>query len=586
MKNPRKAYKRQAWIRLGLIFVSLILVNFLISFVVVRIDLTKEKRFTVSPITKEILKNLKDVVYIRVYLDGELPYGFKRLQQSIREMLDEFRVYAGDNLQYEFTNPSAEQDKKTRDEIYNQLYTKGLTPANLQEKDEEGGTSQKVIWPGALVSYRQSEVAVDFLKNSMQLTPEQNLNASIEEIEYNLISTFKKLNRDFGQRIAFIYGHGELPAIEVADFRLALEDYYAVDSVSINQDLTKLSERIQDSAGVRVVNKYDLLVIAGPDSAFPEKDKYIIDQFIMYGGRVMILADIVEASVDSLAYRNEMLAFIKNLNLDDMLFRYGARINPDLLQDVQCAVIPVNTAAPGAQPQFSPYPFVFFPLLIPDPSANVTRNLNMVKAQFVSSIDTVGEDGRITKSILLSTSLHTKVLNAPVNVSLDIISQKLNPDHFIAGSKPVAVLLEGKFRSLYENRLTPYMYDSPEIAFRGEGIPSKIVVISDADIIKNNVKRIGYNVSALPLGYDRYSGETFGNKDFLMNIVNYLLDDSGFMQLRGREVKLRMLDNAKLESSKSFWQMLNVILPVIIICLAGILIYIMRKKKYSNKLIK
>ncbi len=584
MKNPRKTYKRQAWLRLGLIFFSIVLVNYLVSFVVFRVDLTKEKRYTISPITKEILKNLNDVVFVRVYLDGDLPYGFKRLRQNIKEMLDEFRVYAGENLQYEFTNPSAESDKKTRDEIYNQLYEKGLTPANLQEKDAEGGTSQKVIWPGALISFRQSEVPVDFLKNSVHLTPEQNLNASIEEIEYNLVSTFKKLHRDFGQRIAFIYGHGEYPAIEVADFRSSLEEYYSVDSVKINGNIASLSERVQDSSGIRVSNKYDLIIIAGPDTAFNEKDKYVIDQFIMYGGRVMFLVDIIEANVDSLAYRNEILAFIRNLNLDDMLFRYGARINPDLVQDVQCAVIPVNTAAPGAQPQFSPFPWVYFPLIIPDPSNNITRNLNMVKTQFVSSIDTVGEDGRISKTVLLSTSPNTKVLNAPVDINLNIIQQKLNPSHFAAGARPVAVLLEGKFRSLYENRLTPYMYDSPEIAFKGEGVPSKIVVISDGDVIRNNVKRLGYNQTPLPLGYDRFSGETFGNKDFLMNVVNYLLDDSGFMQLRGRDLKLRMLDNAKLAGTKSFWQMFNVIFPVLLVLISGIVIHIIRRRKYSNKM--
>ena len=584
MKNPRKIYKRQAWLRLILLVLSIVLINFLVSFIVIRIDLTKEKRFTISPVSKEVLSNLNDVVYVRIYLDGDLPFGFKRLQQNIKEMLDEFRVYAGENLQYEFTNPSAESEKKTRDEIYRQLYTKGLTPANLQEKDSEGGLIQKVIWPGALISFKSYEVPVDFLKNSVHLSPEQNLNASVEEIEYNLISTIKKLHRDFGHKIAFIHGHGEYPEIEVADFTKTLEEYYFVEHVIIDGNVASLSERMEDSSGIHLRNKYDLIIVAGPDSVFPEKDKFIIDQFIMYGGRAVFLADIIDASVDSLAYNNEILAFIKNLNLDDMFFRYGIRLNPNLIQDVQCAVIPVNTSAPGAQPQFSPYPWVYFPLIIPGPQHNITRNLNMVKTQFVSSIDTVGEDNMVNKTILLSTSPNTKVLNAPVNVSLDLIRQKLNPSHFVAGQKNVAVLLEGKFKSLYDNRLTPYMYESPEIAFKAESFPSKIVVISDGDVIRNNVKRLGYNQEPLPLGYDRYTGETFGNKDFMMNVVNYLLDDSGFMQLRGREVKLRMLDNAKLSETKNFWMVFNLLLPVILVLVAGFLIFFIRRKKYSKRI--
>jgi ABC-2 type transport system permease protein len=558
--------------------------NFLVSFVVLRLDLTKEKRYTLSPISKEILTNLKDVIFIRIYLDGDLPYGFKRLQQSVKEMLDEFRVYAGENLQYEFVNPSAEQDKKTRDEVFRQLYMKGLSPANLQEKDAEGAMSQKVIWPGALITFRDNEVPVDLLKSSMHMSPEENLNASVEEIEFNLISTFKKLNRDFGQRIAFIQGQGEWPEVEVADFRKSLEEYYFVEELTINGNIAALSERIEDSTGIKVQNKFELIVIAGPDSLFTEKDKYIIDQFIMYGGRALFLVDVVEASVDSLAYRNEVIAFIRNLNLDDMLFRYGARINPNLIQDVQCAVIPVNTAAPGVQPQFSPFPWVYFPLIIPGPGHNITRNLNMVKTQFVSTVDTVGENSSINKTVLLTTSPRTKVLNAPVNISLDLIRQKLNPDHFIGGQRPVAVLLEGKFTSLYENRLSPYMYDSPEIAFKAEGFPTKMVVISDGDMIRNNVKRLGYNQTPLPLGYDRYTGETYGNKDFLMNVVNYLLDESGFMQLRGREVKLRLLDQAKLAESGLLWQLVNIVLPVAIVFVCGFLVLFLRRKKFTKPL--
>lgn len=569
--------------RLGILVFSLIIINFISSFVVWRIDLTRENRFTLSPVTREMLSELKDVVFIRVYLDGELPYGFERLKNSIKEMLDEFRVYGGDNIQYEFTNVSAEQDKKTRDEVYRQLYEKGLNPTNLQEKDAEGGSSQKVIWPGALITYRQMEIPVDFLKSSLYLSPEENLNASTEEIEYQLVSAMKKLHREFGQKIAFIEGHGEFPAMEVADITKTLEEYYSVERVRMSDSLSSLSERTEDSTGIKLKNKYDLIIVAGPDSTFSEKDKYIIDQFIMYGGKALFLADVVEASVDSLAYQNEVIAFIKSLNLDDMFFRYGARINPNLIQDIQCAVIPVNTAVPSAQPQFEPFPWVYFPLIIPQNTHYITKNLNMVKTQFVSSIDTVGESPDIKKTILLTSSPNTKVLNAPVRVSLSMIREKQNPSHFKGGSRPIAVLLEGKFMSLFENRLTPNMYDSPEIAFKGMSGPGKIVIISDADVIRNNVKRLGYNQTPLPLGYDRFTGETFGNKDFMMNVIDYLLDDSGFMQLRSREIKLRMLDNLKVSEGKSFWQVINILVPISLILIFGFVWTYSRNRKYSKK---
>jgi len=587
-QKNRSYYKREAYTRLIALIAIILVFNFISSHLFFRLDLTKEKRYTLSPVTKQMLKELSDVIYIKVYLDGNLPYGFKRLQTSIKEMLDEFRVYADDNIQYQFIDPSAIADKKNREEVFQQLYRKGLNPTNLQEKDEDGRLSQQVIWPGALITFKEIEIPVDFLKTNVQYSPEQNLNSSIEELEFSLASNIKKLHREFGHRIAFIEGHGEISEIEVADITKSLEEFYYVERLRIDEQISALSERIEDSitGNIRLTNKYDLIIIAGPDSSFSEKDKFIIDQFIMYGGRAMFLIDPVSASIDSLAYQNEIIAFIKSLNLDDMLFRYGARINPTLLQDIQCAVIPINMAPAGQPASFSPVPWVFFPVILPPPNHPITKNVNMLRTQFVSSIDTVGEDPRIKKTVLLTTSHNTKILNAPVRIGLNLIREKLDPRHFMHKNIPIAVLLEGRFMSLFENRLTPYMYESKEIAFRGESISTKIAVIADADLIRNNVRILGFNKSPMPLGYDRYTGETFGNKDFLLNTVSYLLDDSGLMQLRSREVKLRLLDRAKLQSEKVFWQIINISVPIIIIILFGGIIMFNRKRKYSKKHIK
>jgi len=577
----RKSFKRKTIIELIMVVGIIILLNYVASFYFKRLDLTVEKRFTLAPTTVKLLKNLDDVVYVKVYLAGDLPVGFKRLENGIRETLDEFRVYAKDNIQYEFINPSENPDKKSREDVFRQLYKDGITPTNLQEKDEEGRTSQKVIFPGALVSYRGSEIAVDFLKSNISQTPEQNLNGSVEEIEYSLMTSLRKLRKEFGQSIAFIEGHGELPEDNVADITNSLKEYYSVERVQINGKLNSLSERVQDSTGYRVRNKYDLIIIAKPDSVFKEQDKYIIDQYLMYGGKILWLIDPV--NVDSFGLKSSTLALIKELNIEnDMLFKYGVRVNPNLVQDVQCAVIPVNTAIAGTQPHFTPSPWIYFPLLQPVAANPIGRNVNLVFGQFVSSVDAVGDDQKVKKTVLLTSSQNSRLMNAPVRIGLELINEKIDPRFFDKSNIPVALLMEGKFRSIYNNRLTPEMYDSHEIAFKDESFSTKMVVIGDGDMIRNNVKKIGFNNEPLPLGYDRYTGETFGNKEFLLNVINYLLDDSGFMNLRTREIKLRLLDRASLETSRTYWQVINTIVPVLIIIFIGLFISFFRKRKYTK----
>ncbi|NMD01035.1 MAG: gliding motility-associated ABC transporter substrate-binding protein GldG, partial [Bacteroidales bacterium] len=411
INHSRKSYKRQVYRDLLILITSIVLINYIASFFFTRIDLTAEKRYTLTNTTKTILTNIKDVVYVKVYLEGDMPYGFKRLNKSIKETLDEFRSYAGDNIQYEFINPSENPDKKTQKELFKQLYNKGLTPTNVQEKDDEGKISEKVLFPGALISYGGREIAVDFLHNSMNLSPEENLNASVEDVEFSMMNAIRKLKNDFGQRIAFIEGHGESTPEEVEDFTRSLTEYFEVERVRLDSQIYSLSSRTLDSnKKVTVVNKYDLAIIANPDSMFSEFDKYIIDQFIMYGGKVIWLIDAVDANMDSLAYASTVMATIKNLNLNDQLFKYGARVNPNLVQDMQCAIIPVNTAISGTQPQFTPSPWVYFPLLMPNTKHPIGKNVNLVKGQFVSSVDPVGDDSTITKTVLLTTSQNSRAI--------------------------------------------------------------------------------------------------------------------------------------------------------------------------------
>ncbi len=583
INHSRKSYKRQVYRDLLILITSIVLINYIASFFFTRIDLTAEKRYTLTNTTKTILTNLKDVVYVKVYLEGDMPYGFKRLNKSIKETLDEFRSYAGDNIQYEFINPSENPDKKTQKELFKQLYNKGLTPTNVQEKDDEGKISEKVLFPGALISYGGREIAVDFLHNSMNLSPEENLNASVEDVEFSMMNAIRKLKNDFGQRIAFIEGHGESTPEEVEDFTRSLTEYFEVERVRLDSQIYSLSSRTLDSnKKVTVVNKYDLAIIANPDSMFSEFDKYIIDQFIMYGGKVIWLIDAVDANMDSLAYASTVMATIKNLNLNDQLFKYGARVNPNLVQDMQCAIIPVNTAISGTQPQFTPSPWVYFPLLMPNTKHPIGKNVNLVKGQFVSSVDPVGDDSTITKTVLLTTSQNSRAINAPLQINLGLIKKKLNPDFFTKSYIPTALLLEGRFNSIYLNRLAPEMYEHQEIAFKEKSYFTQLAIIGDGDIIRNHVKRLGLKSEALPLGYDRYTGETFGNKEFLMNLVSYMLDNKNFTELHSKVVQLRLLDRTAIEENKSMIQLINVALPAFLILAFGLLLSWYRKQKFSK----
>lgn len=583
IKQQRRSYKRQTYRDLVILITTIALLNYIASFFFTRIDLTAEKRFTLTNTTKNILTNLKDVVYVKVYLEGDMPYGFKRLNKSIKETLDEFRSYAGDNIQYEFINPSENPDKKTQKELFKQLYQKGLTPTNVQEKDDEGKVSEKVLFPGALITYGGREIAVDFLHNSMNLSPEENLNASVEDVEFSMINAIRKLKNDFGQRIAFIEGHGELPAEEVEDITRSLTEYFDVERVRLDSQIYSLSTRSLDSnKKVTVINKYDLAIIANPDSMFSEFDKYIIDQFIMYGGKVIWLIDAVDANMDSLAYASTVMATVKNLNLNDQLFKYGARVNPNLVQDMQCAIIPVNTAISGTQPQFTPSPWVYFPLLMPNTKHPIGKNVNLIKGQFVSSVDPVGDDSTITKTVLLTTSQNSRAINAPLQINLGLIKKKLNPDFFTKSYIPTALLLEGKFNSIYLNRLAPEMYEHQEIAFKEKSYYTQLAVIGDGDIIKNHVKRLGLKSEALPLGYDRYTGETFGNKEFLMNLISYMLDNKNFTELHSKVVQLRLLDRTAIEENKTFIQLINIALPVLLILAFGLILSWYRKQKFSK----
>ncbi len=581
MTDNRRNIKRNSLIQLFLGLAILALVNTIGTFLFYRLDLTSEKRYSLSAATRQLLKGLNDVVYFKVYLDGDFPAGFKRLRTETKEMLDEFRAYS-DNIQYEFINPSGSPDKKARENMYRQLVESGLNPTQLQVRKNEG-TSQQIIFPGAIVSYMNKEMPIDLLLTQLGTPPEQQLNNSVQALEYNLTNVIRKLSQVEKPKIAFIQGQGELDSLHSADMENALREYYTVDRIIINGRLSALTARNagKDSASMAFHNKYKAIIIAKPDSAFTEKDKFIIDQYLMRGGKALFMVDPVYAEMDSLQSQNQSIGITNEVNLSDMFFNYGVRMNNNLVMDISSLPIPIVTGRVGNQPKTDFLPWYFFPVITPSSQNPIVKNLNAIKFEFAGTLDTLDTPG-IKKTILLTTSRYSKVLEAPVPISLDLLRIQADPSKFNQPDQVVAVLLEGSFVSLFLNRVPPEISGAPEIGFLSKSKPTQMIVIADGDVIKGQVKPSQSGPVALPAGYDRFTGQQFGNRDLVLNAMNYLCDDSGLISVRSRELKLRMLDQTRVKTEELKWQLINTAVPVLLVILFGFAQFYYRKRRYSR----
>lgn len=555
--------------------------NYIGSFAFERFDLTSEKRYTLSENSKKLTQDLNDIVYVKVYLEGEFPAGFKRLRDETKEMLDEFRAYSNGNIEYEFINPSESPDEKIKEDIYRQLFKEGLRPTDLNVK-EDNGMSNKIIWPGAIFTYRGKNIPVQLLKSQMGVSGDIMLNSSIEALEYEVANAIRNLVVTNVPKVALIEGHGELNKVETASLATMLSEYYIVDRISLNEELHSLTERVMvDSLkAYKVYPKYNTIIIAKPTQHFSEKDKFVIDQYVMYGGKIVWLVDPVFATMDSLQNSDVTMAVAQDLNLDDMLFTYGVRLNSNLIMDMQSAPIPVVTGRIGNQPKTQLFPWYFFPLLTQANSHPIVNNLNAVRAEFASTIDTISKP-EIQKTGLLKSSIYTKVSNTPTRVSLGLLRLEPDQSQFNSGIQVAAVLLEGKFESVFKNRVPLEIQNSNEISFKEKSDFNQMVVIADGDIAKNyvNTKTDQY----YQLGYDRFTNQQFGNDDFMLNVVNYLCDDTGLMGVRSKKLTIRLMDKNILKNEKTKWQTINTVLPIGLILLFGIFHFVYRKRKYSNE---
>ena len=551
------------------------LLNIVGSFVHSRFDLTKEGRYSLSDATKNLLSELDDYIYVEVYLEGEFPAGIERLSLETRQLLSEFKSQ-NNLLQYTFINPTESTDEKTRNEIIKQLYEKGISPTSLQVKDGETYT-EKVIVPGAIVKYGGKEVAIQLLKNQIASGPTQNIEQSIRELEYEFTSAIKRLQTPIKQSIAFITGHGELEDKEIEDLTNSLSEQYSISKVNLREFDVDASGEADLAKKLKELKSKKLVLIAKPTETFQNLDKYFIDQYIMNGGKVIWMLDATNADMDSLANKGTFLAqALRGLNLNDQLFKYGVRVNSDLIEDISSSKIPVPVSFVNDIPKWELRPWRFFPVCIPTSSHPITSNLNAIKFDFVGSIDTVKTSSTVRKTVLLHSSPYTKVANTPYEVSLQSALDQPIQEQFANGEQATAVLLEGEFESIFKNRLNAL---SKKLPFKELSSTTKMLVISDGDIAQNQIIR----GVVLPLGYDNYEKRQYGNKDFILNSIDYLLEEDALIDVRTRELKMRLLDVQKINKERRFWQLINLLIPIALILIFGLIKQYLRKKKYAHE---
>ncbi len=561
-----KSNKQQSIIQLFMVFAIVVLFNLVLNPFFFRIDLTKEKRFSLGEASKNLAAKVDQPLFVKVYLEGDFPAGFKRLSKSTKEMLDEFSAYSHGNIEYEFIDPFVKADAKKTEDIIVELGNKGLQPTNVQIKKEDE-FAQKIIIPGGIMYYKGQEFPINLLKNQFGQDPELVINSSIELLEYEIAQALRKATQGKSKKIAIIEDHGELGRWDLAEAQATLSQFYEVERLPLS---IQVPQRLNDYAGI---------IIAKPTIEITEFDKFKIDQYIMNGGKVLWLVESQQAEMDSLYKENIFISGTYPTHIDDMFFKYGIRINANIVQDLQCNAIPILSGLKDGVPQQKLLPWPFYPVAAGSINHPIVKGIEPVWFQFASSIDTLNNP-EIKKTVLFQSSPYSRVLTAPVRVDLNTARLDLQPEMFRRNSKGnfiMGILLEGKFTSNFQ-----YRYDAtqtPDVPFKDHIDNNKMIVISDGDVIRNQFKKSSGEV--FPLGYDRYTQETFGNKKLIQNCMDYLCDDSGIIEIRSKEIKLRLLDKGKIKRDRNFWVTLNIGLPIALILFFGMLNKWIRKRKYT-----
>ncbi len=583
--NKKRDLRRSHLIELGAAVLIIILVNLIGHYLFARLDLTAEKRYTISKSTKKMLRDLEEPVLFRVYLEGNLESDYQRLQNETRDMLNQFRAYSR-YVEYEFVNPNSITDDRERQDFYKKLAEKGIQPSYLQVQTANG-YEQQILIPAADVSYKGRETSIQLYQSQAYVSAPVSLNNSIQDLEYVLSNAIRSLATVVKPKIGFTSGHGELDTRGLYDIMMSLTENYTMEYVDLNEDINVLTHRSRNAdSTMRFVNNYDLLVVAKPTEAFTDQELYLLDQYIMYGGKVLWLIDPLNATMDSLQTQDQAIVVRYPLNLDEMLFNYGVRVNSDLIEDVRCRPIPLIVGMVGDQPQMNFRPWFYFPDIVPLSQHPIVRNLDLIKTDFISSIDIMDNSNtqEVAKTVLLTTSEYSRIKNAPVIMDINeakVDMSEMDQRLFNRKNIPVAVLLEGTFHSMWRSRLAPSFTELPEMGYRDTSVTTKMIVISDGDMIKNR-----FNAKegvAYPLGYDMYTQAMYANKQFLLNCIDYLAGNEAAMQTRSRSVTMRKLDTLEAKNNRLSYQIINVALPVALVLLVIPVVLLVRKKRYIVK---
>lgn len=556
-----KNLKNYKWI--FILIGGLIFINILASKLHSRFDLTQDNRYTLSPAAKNIIEKIESPVVIDVFLKGTFPPEFRRLQGETRQFLEEMAAY-NSNIKFNFIDPLAEGDDANA--VAQEFYELGMTPARINVM-ENGKASESIIFPWAIANFNNKTVKIPLLKNKLGNTDEERVNSSVQQLEYSFADALGQLVQPKKKKVAIMRGNGELGDAYIADFIKTIRQYYFVAPFTLDSVANYPEKTLKD------LQEFDLIIEAKPTQAYSEKEKLVLDQYLMNGGKSLWLVEQTAMENDSLFNpTGSAFALPRELNLNDFFFSYGIRINPALINDIYSAPI-VLASGSGNDTRFSPYPWFYSPLTTSPNSHPIINNIEAVKFEWANPIDTLKNS--IKKTVLLSSSPQSKIEGTPKEISLDLLNSRPDLSTYSAGELPMAVLLEGSFKSVYKNRVKPFdLKNSVD-----NGKITKMIVISDGDVIKNQLQR----GEPLELGFDRFTGNTYGNKELLLNAVNYLLDDSGLIDIRSKEISIAFLNSEKTAEEREKWQIINLVFPLLLLGLGAFIFTFFRKRRYLKK---
>lgn len=571
MSSKKKAQNRQAGIRVVILLGVLICVNMLAARFHTGLDLTREKRFTLTKPTRKLLSNINGFVVVDVLLQGKnFPADFQRLQESVRERLQSFREVSGGKIVFKFRDPFEGKSEKEKGQVFSELASKGVAAVNVPQSGENKYTEQ-LVFPYAIIHYKGKERTIPLLESHIGYSRQEMLNYSESQLEYKFAAAINGLMRPDKPRLAYVMGNGEAIGLGTYDALTTLQELYHLDTIDL-------------STGTHIPSVYNAAIICKPSVPFSEKEKFKLDQYVMRGGHLLMFVDGASASMDSLS-GEQFLATGLDLNLGDLLFKWGMRLNTDLIEDLQSNPIPVVVGQMGDQPQMELRKWFYLPVFIPSSQHRIVRNMDGVMSMYASSIDTVANPD-IRKTVLLASSQYSRRTMTPARISLSMLRYPPRPELFNKGNLPTAVLLEGRFSSAFQDRLPQdflqILRDSVKQPFKpvADSADGAIIVVSDGDIFLNGVNQ---KTGPEEMGYWRFTNTRFANKAFVLNCLEYLTDPSGILEARNKELRLRLLDAGRVERERNTWQAINLAIPLGIVLIFASAYIFFRKRKYEAK---